>query len=555
MNRNKKASILSVAVTVILAVILIGCEELPYKGPRITNVPPIVSWSQVQYNPQNTKNPILTWFSTDADGLVLDYQFVVLLESTVDSLDSVNGADGVAANFPDGFEWTIVHEDSSTVQLYADPDTSVYLDQFVFLRAMDDDSLFSSIIFRALSRNNHPPTCYLDLPMIGTSSNRRPDPQWCLPETTAAWKGIRVAWVGKDSIDIPGLQPDFDWNIRIYGPWSDSVSFDSISPAKLYVEFGDPENDYWIRDKEMYLLNLETGWYVVFARNRDDAFVPSVPALGYLVVYEPTWIRHPEQTKEILLANHTRHIGQPGELPEAYRDSVVNFYVHLLESAGYTTDDYDLVNYTLPGSGAEIIPAKSDLYNHELVIVVNTDWRFYVSNQTGQEQQDAYAKYLAVGGKMWVVGRRNFELSGDQGPKEFAVTELASKYFNLSGAYSQSTRALTQAEFRGAFGSAEGFPDVDVDTLRVAQTSLGNFRYSQGLIGVSYMIRLSDSETIYKYNSLYPDTSRYHNFPVATRYQVPGSFKTSVFAFPLYFIKTDQAEVVAREMLAWFFED
>ena len=66
---------------------------------------------------------------------------------------------------------------------------------------------------------------------------------------------------------------------------------------------------------------------------------------------------------------------------------------------------------------------------------------------------------------------------------------------------------------------------------------------------------MNNSETIYKFNSLYPDTSRYHYFPVAIRKEVPGSYKTAYFCFPLYFIKTDQAQAVTRKMLEWFFEE
>ena len=558
MKRNELILIVLAISIVLTIVVIMGCDPLPYEGPHKGLISPSIFWSDVQYNPENTSNPVLKWYSTDSDGLVLDYHFTVLLESTVDSL---GGPAALAASMPSFVQWTIVHEDSSTIPLYADPDTGVFLDQYVFVRAMDDDSLFSSTIYVALSRKNHPPTCYLDLPIARTSETIWwPDPQWCLPETTSTWKGIRAAWVGKDSIDIQGLPPDFDWNIRIYGVFDDSVSCDTL-PANLYREFTDPTTgSIWIRDKEKKLVDLEKGWYLMYARNRDDAYVSSIPAIGYLVVYEPTWIRHPEQTKRILLANHTYHPPSatiPGELPAAYRDSVINFYVQLIEAAGYTTDDYDIATYT-EANANELEPPKADLYNHELVIVLNTDWRRPLINGPGKEQQRAYGKYLDVGGKLWIVGRRSFESQNTGGRLDFALSDvnypLAYPYMNLSAVFAQSGANFIQAEFSGATAVAEGFPDVNVDTIKVAQTSTNNFRYSQGLIGVSFLIRLTESETIYRFSSLYPDTSHFHNFPVAIRYD-KGTFKTSYFAFPLYFVRADQALAITQRMLDWFFEE
>ncbi len=560
MNRNRLVLITLATAALLIMVFITGCifDPMSYEGtPKVKSAPHLF-WANTYVATQNSRNPVLSWYSTDADGKVLDYHFIVLPESTVQRLDPTGGAAGVAAHFPAGFQWTVVHEDSATVPLYANPDPDSAVAQCVFLKAMDDDSLYSAVIYKLLSRTNHPPTCYLDLPKTGNASSPRPDPQWCLPETTSTWKGIRVAWVGKDSIDIPGLQPDFQWNIRLYGPFADSISSDTLR-AHLYREFTDSTGGIWIWDKEMKLKDLETGWFAVYARNRDDAFVPSVPAIGYLVIFEPTWIRHPELTKKILLADHTGYrASYHAELPESLSTAMIDFYKALCLSAGYDSTQVDYIDFTQTGNN-EVEPQKADLYNHELVIVVDTDWAFPFKFDPGRDQHAAYAKYLDVGGMMWVVGRRTFQDLGEIGLVPFALNDpdrtLPNGYFNLSGAFGQSTRIPTQAEFAGATGVAEGFPNIMVDTIRVAQTSNASYQYSQGLFGVSYLIRKNSSETIYKFNSLYPDTSRFHNFPVAVRYEVPGSFKTSIFSFPLYFIQTDQAEIITRNMLNWFFEN
>jgi hypothetical protein len=564
MKRNETVLVALGAAVLLAALMMLACNELPYEGTEKIPIPPSVFWADVPVPPENSSNPVLNWYGTDSDGLILDYQYRVLLKSTVDSL---GGPAAVANNFPAGYEWTIVHEDSSTISLYADPDTSVMLPQYVFLKAMDDDSLFSTTIYKSLSRKNHPPTCYVVVPWRETVSRnglRDPgepiDPQWCLQDTTSSWRGIPVSWVGKDSIDISGLQPDFEWNIRLYGPFTDTLAgaADTL-PAHLYGQYVDADGNPWVKMKEARITNLEKGFYIIYVRNRDDAFVPAIPDLDYLSVFEPTWIRHPEQTRKILLANHTYHpfARRAGELDSTFRDDVWDFYIELLESAGYTSDDYDTITYTL-ADYTELEPQKSDLYNHELVIALDTDYSREFTEDNNKYQHSAYAKYLDVGGKLWIIGRRSFETGADAGRVEFGGAgspPLPFDYFNISAVFGPEIATTLRApEFAGALALEPGFPDLTLDTTRVAQTSTAGIHYAEALFGVSFIIRFSDqSETIYKYNSIYPDTSNFHNFPVAIRYN-PGTFKTSCFAFPLYFIRTDQAQAVTQRMLDWFFE-
>ncbi len=561
--KNQKLILIVLVIMATLMLVFAGCSEKSLKGKLLTPQPPSIFWASVSIDTLNHRNPVLHWFSTDQDGVVLDYQYTVILTSSVDSLGGINS---VMQNFPANASWNIIHTDSATIPLYASGDTSVFVSQYVFIRAMDEDSLFSGIIYKQMARNNHPPTCYVVVPM--TIDGVHPEQQWSLPETTGTWKGIRVAWVGKDSIDIPGsIQPDFDWNIRIYGPFTDSLSADTTGLYRQYYS-DSTHTSVWIRSKQMYLTNLQTGWYILYAQNRDDAFTTSVPALGYLTSYEPTWIRHPELTKPILIANHSFYAQEgafnataKGELRVSKRDSVRAFYMQMIQNAGYDTvtdvDWKDFISNTSPRA-----VAKSDLYNHKMVILLDTDYNYPLDTDI---QETPYSLYMDVGGMIWLIGRRSFDPSGG-GRIDFGINgdrdgkhAIAYRYFNLSGAYSQPTNNFRQAEFAGASALIAGFPDLAVDTLRVAQcnwarisgTDTTYFLYSHGLIGVDNLNRLGDSETIYKYTAVNPDTSRFHNFPVATRYN-RGTFKTSYFAFPLYFIQTEQAQEVVNQMLAWF---
>ena len=542
---------------------MISCDELPFKGTEKVNVAPRVFWADIRWALDHSQNPNLRWWSRDIDGQVIDYQYSVLLDSTVQAL---GGADAVAANFPSFATWTIVHEDSSTIQLYASLDPDEFVPQYVFLKAMDDDSAFSEIIYSFLRRNNHAPTCYLVLPYIDTNGNNHydrgepPDPQWCLPETTGSWQGIRVAWIGKDSIDIEGIQPDFQWNLRIYGPFDAEPDSTDTTSQNLLVEYTDAAGVPWVWDKQKYLTNLVTGWYIIYARNRDDAFVSAVPAIGFLRVYEPRWIRHSD-SRPVMVANHSWYYAGPqvpnplaGEMLVAYRDSVNLFYRQLLADAGYTLGDSDWFDYT--SGNFEFIPQKAYLYNHRLVIVIDNDWSRAFRTESQLDQETPYGQYLDVGGQVWVIGRRSFDGQTDVGFKEFGpfYHPVALTYFNLSGSFNEAMAIPAQVEFAGAVSLISEFPDLVLAPERVRQTSNVNYTYENALRGVSYLIRLNDSETIYRFNATNPDTSRFHNFPVAIRYD-SGTFKTSCFSFPLYFINYDQALMVTENMLDWFLSE
>lgn len=570
MKKHNLILILVISLIFVGMFVFQGCEN-KLKGTENQQVAPSIYWADVTIDTSYSANPNLRWFSTDQDGLVIDYQYCVLLAATVDSL---GGAEGLLTNFPADRHWSIIHKDSSTIQLYASPDTSVYVPQYVFLRAMDDDSLFSPIIFKYLRRNNHAPTCYIILPTGA---------QWCLPETTASWKGIRAAWVGKDSIDVTGLQPDFEWNIRVYGPFETQPALtDTIGPYGYWYnpETGEP----WILKKELYLKNLVTGYYLIYATCRDDAFVSATPAIGLLEIFEPTWIRHPELTKPILIANHNKYANNPGpypglwpfaanELMAMYRDSVNQFYRNMILDAGYTADQFDVVEYT-SSVGAELTVQKSDLYNHRLVIVIDTDIANPLLNANGREQEKPYADYLAVGGNIWVIGRRSFD-QPNAGRIEFGLTgdhNIAYNFFNLNAVYSPPLTNYFQSEFVGAASLVSGLPDLNVDTMRVAQCSWTRrdriipplppdtlwsytpIRHSRALPGVDFLMRRPQSEALYQFVAINPDTSAFHNFPVAIRYN-PGTFKTAYFCFPLYFIQYDQAVQVTSNMLNWFFRE
>lgn len=541
MKKQTLKMLLFLAAGIVGIAILTGCPSSELEGVRIENLAPWVQWSAVpQDSMQHSANPMLQWFGADRDGQVVDYQYVVLLEADVDTL---GGVAELVSGFPDSIAWNSLGNITETVvTLFASEDTAEYVDQYVFLRCMDDLDAYSDIIYLFLSRNNHPPTCFITVPE---------GPRWCLPDTNQFWLGISVSWEGKDSLDYEGIQPSFIWEGRIYGPFADSALADTSDQNLLryLTDDDDAEDSLRVTYTNIALENLETGWYIVYVRNFDDALVSAEPALGYLQVFEPRWVRHDDYI-DILIVDHNRYWGSErfGELTSDYEDSVNQFYEGIIDSAGFSVDDYDWFD---ADDNNPQIADELDLFNYRMVIVLDTD----MGTQVSTDQQDEYATYLDVGGMIWVIGRRSFMSPSQRGRVDFGPSEgdiLPYQYLDMSAAF-VSDLSNFEAEFSGANPIVTGFPALSVDTLRVSYTSWIRNHYAEALLGVDFTIRYSSSQTVYVFRSLYPDSSSFHGFPIAVRYDA-SVFKSSYFSFPLYFFDDASVAEVSRQMLGWFFE-
>jgi hypothetical protein len=534
MKNQTVKTLLCLTAGVMTALILAGCPSTDLSGVHKGNLSPWVDWAQVRQDSlAHSSNPVLKWFGSDRDGQVVDYQYVVSLKDTV---DAYGGAATMAANFPQTIEWTSLGEvTSSTIPLFASEDTSEYVEQYVFLKCLDDSGAYSAIIYLFLSRNNHPPTCTVTVPTV---------PRWCLPDTNQFWHGITVSWEGKDSIDYPGIQPDFIWNARLYGPFATTpVSTDTL-PQYLYSVALDPETGAdTVTFTQAALLDLQTGWYILYVKNFDDAHVAAIPALGIFEVYEPNWIRHPTETKDILIINQSTYAPVPGNLGPAWQDSVRIFYENILADAGFSSDQWDWT--------AQLNPPLSMLYNYRMVIIDDIDWNLNIGSS-----EDELQPYIEVGGKLWVIGRFSFaNVSNQTGRLDYGPTNhpIAYTCMGISAAYFPPG-VLDFAEFEGARPVAQGLnlPDLHVDTLYI-QALAGSFDYA--LPRVEYLLRRDEAQTLYVFNSIDPSQpGSFEGFPVAIRYDT-GTFKTSYFSFPLFFIRYEQATQIASHMLTWFLED
>jgi hypothetical protein len=369
-----------------------------------------------------------------------------------------------------------------------------------------------------------------------------------LPDTTSTWNGVDISWEGGDSLDYTGAQPDFLWEIRIFGPYATAP--DTLDPDTSDVTFlryiKDSDDDSLrIEATSANLVDLRTGYYIISVRNFDDANVPSIPALGLIEVCEPHWLYHPDEAKDILFLNSNSFNPLPGNLPASWEDSVQQFYSDLIADAGIASDKWDWF---------DVVPDINDLYMYRLVIISDLDWNSDISTNI----QEPIIDYLDVGGKLWVIGRFSFyNTSTSSGLYEYlgnAAEPLPFVYLGLEAAYYPPSN-FTDAEFVGARENQDanaGLPDLNIDTLKI-QALNGSFDYA--FPKVERLIITAYAQTVYTFDAILPNAANtFHGFPVGVRME-GATFKSSYFSFPLFFIEYNEASESFNVMLDWFLEE
>ncbi|NLI15318.1 MAG: hypothetical protein GX409_03420 [candidate division Zixibacteria bacterium] len=562
-----KLIIWSAVIGLAIVAIIAGCEKAELKGDRVANIPPTISWSNVPL-PDSVfrSNAKVYWFGKDIDGEIKGYYYFVALESQV-------GADpDVYINqLPELSQWHYTDSTVVTVRLYAPENEQDTLPQYVYAKCVDNDGAFSNTIYRRFSRINHLPVTILgDCPGSTTDSMALGDVVWCLPETTSLWKGLKVTWAGKDTIDFPDDQPDFDYEWKLYGPYDTSSGIanaltlaDTAGHTPINSSLDSTTLSVWVKDKEHTFLDLRTGVYIFVVRVRDDAQAPDpTAAWRKFMAVEPVWISNPADVRDVILSQATEfyNAALPGyplrNNPPNFPDSLIAFYTTMVENSGYTISIFDTArnnqNYAPP------IPVEV-LAKFRMVIVDNLD--FSKPDLKDPISSNRYCKafndYLAIGGKIWVIGRQAFCASLSTSPnrerEDFIPQSLAYQYFNLSGASYGPLNSTPVAEFNHAKSILPVFENLFIDSLRCAQ--LRQF----GISKVDVVERSSGlSQTLFTFGSINADTSHYEDLPVAVRFEPTSRlYKTAYFSFPLYLMDNSEGQVqhIFDVMLAWFLDD
>jgi hypothetical protein len=227
-------------------------------------------------------------------------------------------------------------------------------------------------------------------------------------------------------------------------------------------------------------------------------------------------------------------------------DSINAFYERALQYYTYTYADHSCPN-CIPENQIHL----KELGRYEVVMVHSEDHRG--NRSLGDNDDSTYSvlkDYLSYGGKVIIEGRRNLSEGndGDWDIREFSPGDVPYDYLKVESAYvppwSPSNRS---EEFIGASSQIISYPDLQVDSLRVAQCSYG-LELEGRVPGVGYIEGLMAGEVIYTFHSDY-DTSGSEDKPVAFRY-TEGDHEVIFFDFPLYFIQASQATQLLHKALS-----
>jgi hypothetical protein len=561
---KSKITIYLAVMGLLIIAIFIGCQQAKLKGDPVGNQPPSISWSNVPL-PDSVfrSNAVMSWLGKDMDGEVNGYFYYVVLSSEV-------GGDPAAyiSQLPEISEWHATDSTVVTVQLYAPDNEQDTLPQYVFVKCIDNIGDYSNIIYRRFSRINHLPVTFIgECPGSTRDSMSLGEVVWCLPETTNLWKGLKISWAGKDTIDFPNDQPDFEYEWKLYGPYDTTSGTahaltiaDTAGQIPLQNSYDSTASTSWVRDKDSTFFGLHTGVYIFVVRVRDDARAadPTAAWRKFMSV-EPVWISNPGEERDVLVSQATQFYTTAGLRgyalkynPPDFPDSLVAFYTQMVENAGYTISIFDTAiesQFTPPP-----IPVKV-LAKYRMVIVDNLDYnkpdlRDPISTN---DYCKAFSDYLAIGGRIWVIGRQafsTFPTSSDRQSEQFSPQTMAFQYFDLDGASYGPTRNTEVAEFRVAKSIVQGFENIGIDSLKCSYVR------QFGISKVDVVERAGDlSHTLFTFGAVNPDTSYYNDLPVAVAYE-PAShlYKTAYFSFPLYLMDNSEGKVqhVFDVMLAWF---
>ncbi|UCB51624.1 MAG: fibronectin type III domain-containing protein, partial [Candidatus Zixiibacteriota bacterium] len=230
-------------------------------------------------------------------------------------------------------------------------------------------------------------------------------------------------------------------------------------------------------------------------------------------------------------------------------DSINAFYDRALQDYTPSYLDHSCQTICNPSDQIHI----KELVHYSVVIVHSEDnLGFHSLGYYDDPTYPVLKEYLDYGGKVIIEGRRNLCYGGfsNWGIREFSSGDIQYDYLKVKSAYVPIWSSLDYyrtEEFIGASSQVSGYPDLQADSLRVAQCSNG-LELAGKVPGVGYIDSLMQGEVIYTFRSAY-DTSGSEGKPVAFRL-LGEDLNLIFFDFPLYFIQEPQATELLHRALS-----
>jgi hypothetical protein len=632
----------------IAGVLLTACGKLSHTGSPPPNNPPQVFFANIPVDGTTFSiNPTLYWYGTDNDGTIERYQYSVKREFEigdpvsyvataadedfnwitiwVDSvLTSTRGQIRLYASFDTNFVEvvcdtcdpvrvdTLIDCDVDSVGFYVDDEDTIIvydtlncisesIQQYMFIRAVDDDNQPSAIKFRQYLRNNHWPQTQLEnvTSIIGIS-------HISIPRPTATYEGISMSWSGSDSTDYPRNQPEFEFWWRLFGPFQTREEADT-TPGKLVMDSGDslsangwvrrPEG-IWTTSKSTLLNDLwrqegasdttRMGYFHFEVRARDDAFAADpTPASSVLFAVDARLERRMLFVDDVDYMDTHRPLAAMGSggsadgLTDTLKLTNHMFAVFNAATGGAINLTHQSRDFYKRGFGDLRIEV---LAKYALIFILDDD---DVTIIPGALQREL-ARYMDIGGHVWVFGRNCF-LANERQPNQiteptvYPAGDIAGNYFDVDEIYvpawfAMSIRQLSETEFMFVPGNddfigaqptvdAIGFPALGVDTTLTKDyfvhpvvrrlAGMDNFRFAT-IPEANFLVRGTAATPLYTYVSRYAGTAYPHKKVCAVRYIGPSEinpvFKTAWFSFSPYAIEFDEMAQVFDLMLDWFEE-
>ncbi|MCP4582625.1 MAG: T9SS type A sorting domain-containing protein [candidate division Zixibacteria bacterium] len=239
-----------------------------------------------------------------------------------------------------------------------------------------------------------------------------------------------------------------------------------------------------------------------------------------------------ELNQGILLINANRH----NSVQNPDYDSMVVFYENLLENSGY--------QYAISNSRPDTI---ADLTPYEIVVWCKE--HLPAPSMTFLNYDNLISSYLDGGGKLILNGSRLVAPTlGFQGIRMFGSTDFQNEYLNLDGVEYPN---LFTTEFVGGQPTASFFPGFDVDIDRANRITFPDENNDGRLFGIGALIPRESSESIYAYESVNPDTSNFHDRPIAIIHHGENHI-AAVLEFPLYYVEEPTSFEIFNNILQVF---
>lgn len=310
-----------------------------------------------------------------------------------------------------------------------------------------------------------------------------------LPNITDYWHGIPLAFHGSDT----------DGEVRLFSfkvddtPWSEWTE-----DTTVYITPG-------------YFKTPLSGEHKIMVKAKDNTDVEdSTPAEVNFLLFEVSF------DKSILVLDET--FNGRGTILSPSDEMVDSFYINIIDR------DFDGWDYTIDNG----VPSKEILGQYRLVIWHSDDKddnKFY-------QYQDYLADYLSVGGKLFICGWDILKKIAPEFPYNFERDDFAYEYLHIACCDQQIISVAQPADFIGGFGQ-KGFPDVNVDSVRVARNFKGKIPY------VNLLTTATFAEPILTYNS-FEDRPGIEGETCALSYY--NNLTRIIFlAFPMYYIKQEEA--------------